>query len=160
MATKDQCEFFRSLYEEEEKTAESLESRAKTFLGVITAFLASFFLKAKDLVESAEALRISFKLLVVEGFLLTAALVFVIYSLRIRIYESPNDGPKVIEAYEGDGPTDEEFFEARAADYAVAASRNRKINEQKGFLLECAGWIIIAAVLWLLLIAIKVAWRQ
>ena len=39
MATKDQYDFFRGLYEEEERTSQQLEGRAKVYLSVITAFL-------------------------------------------------------------------------------------------------------------------------
>src|SRR5450432_867609 len=111
MATKDQYEFFRGLYEEEERTALQLEGRAKVYLGGISAFLVTIFLKTDDALKSANVLRIAFPLLLAEALCLSIALVLVIVSLRIRVFEAVNDGLEIIDGYEGAGPTDEEFFE-------------------------------------------------
>lgn len=154
MATKDQYEFFRSLYEEEERTALQLEGRAKVYLGIISAFLVTIFLKTDDALKSATELHISFPLLLAEAFLLSAALVFVILALRIRVFEAINDGVDIIEAFEGSGPTDEEFFEDRIADYAVASSRNRAVNNQTSILLAWASWLIISGMILVVAIAV------
>jgi preprotein translocase subunit Sec61beta len=52
MATKDQYEFFRSLYDEEERTSLQLEGRAKVYLGIISAFLVTIFLKTDDAIRA------------------------------------------------------------------------------------------------------------
>lgn len=148
MATKDQYEFFQGLYEEEERTALQLEGRAKVYLGVISAFLVTIFLKTDDALKSANALRIAFPLLLAEALCLSIALVLVIVSLRIRVFEAVNDGLEIIEGYEGSGPTDEEFFEDRIADYAIASSRNRAVNNQTSAILAWASWLIISGMVW------------
>ena len=43
--TKEQYEFYRSLYEGEERTTVQLEGRAKVYLGIVPAFLAAMVLK-------------------------------------------------------------------------------------------------------------------
>lgn len=58
MATKDQYEFYRSLYDEEERTSLQLEGRTKVFLGIISAFLVTILLKSKEVKESTDALHI------------------------------------------------------------------------------------------------------
>jgi len=73
MATQAQYEFFRSLYEEEERTSVQLEGRAKVYLGIISAILVTVFLKTDDVVKSANTLKISFALILVEALLLSGS---------------------------------------------------------------------------------------
>jgi hypothetical protein len=159
MATQAQYEFFRSLYEEEERTSLQLEGRAKVYLGIISAFLVTVFLKTDEVVRSATTLKISFSLLLIEAVLLSIALVFVILGLRIRHFEAVNDGVDIVNAYGETEPEDSEFFDDRIADYAFASSRNRAFNNETAVLLAWASWLIIAGMLGVLCIAISALWR-
>jgi len=158
MATKDQYEFFRSLYDEEERTSLQLEGRAKVYLGIISAFLVTFFLKTDDAINSASKLKIPFPLLLVEALFFSAALAFVLFALRIREFEAVNDGVRIIEEATNDGPTDEQFFEDRIVDYAFASSRNRQINNETSSALARAAWLLIAGMIFLVVIAILALW--
>ena len=151
MATKEQYEFFRRLYEEEERTYEQIEGRAKVFLSIITAFIVTVVLKSEDAVKSAAALRVPWFIYLLMGAILALALVFVVLSVRIRAYEALVDPEALIESYEGDGPTDEIFFEDRIADYAVAASRNRAENNRAASILAWAGWLLVSAMVLMVL---------
>jgi hypothetical protein len=142
------------LYEEEERTSQQLEGRAKVYLGIISAFLVTLFLKTDDAANSAKRLGISFPWLLVEGFILSGALVLVILALRIRMFEAVNDGVDIIVGYPDNGVTDEVFFEDRIADYAVASSRNRAVNNQTAVLLAWSSWFIIVGMLLLPFVAI------
>ena len=158
MATKDQYEFFRSLYDEEERTSLQLEGRAKVYLGIISAFLVTIFLKTDDAINSASKLKIPFPLLLVEALFFSAALAFVLFALRIREFEAVNDGVRIIEEATNDGPTDEQFFEDRIVDYAFASSRNRQINNETSSALARAAWLLIAGMIFLVVIAILALW--
>jgi len=158
MASKDQYEFFRRLYEEEERTSLQLEGRAKVYLGIISAFLVTFFLKTDDAINSASKLKIPFPLLLVEALFFSAALAFVLFALRIREFEAVNDGVRIIEEATNDGPTDEQFFEDRIVDYAFASSRNRQINNETSSALARAAWLLIAGMIFLVVIAILALW--
>jgi len=158
MASKDQYEFFRRLYEEEERTSLQLEGRAKVYLGIISAFLVTFFLKTDDAINSASKLKIPFPLLLVEALFFSAALAFVLFALRIREFEAVNDGVRIIEEATNDGPTDEQFFEDRIVDYAFASSRNRQINNETSSALARAAWLPIAGMIFLVVIAILALW--
>ena len=160
MASKDQYEFFRGLYEEEERTAEQLESRAKVYLGIITAFLVAILLKTDDVIKSGELLKVPFPLILTEAIFLSAALVCVIFALRIRAYEAVNDGVAIIEDYKGSGPTEEEFYEDRIADYAYASSRNRGLNNETAKVLAWSAWLILSGMLVLLVLAILSLWSH
>ena len=159
MATKDQYEFYRSLYDEEERTSLQLEGRAKIYLGVISAFLVTFLLNTDEVVRSAHTLGIPWWAILIEAVIFSAAMLCVIYSLRINVYEAVNDGSSLIDSYVGDGPTDEEFFEDRIADYAVASSRNRNVNNTTASVLAWAGWLLISGMI-LLLILVTFTFRS
>lgn len=152
MASKEQYEFFRSLYQEEERTHEQLEGRARVYLSVIAAFLAAVLLKAPEVVKSAEALRVPWWMILTEAIFLTASLLLILLALRIRAYEAVNDAEAIVNGFDGDGPSDEEFFEDRIADYAVAAARNLKANNETAGLLSWGSWLLVAAMMNLIVI--------
>lgn len=154
VASKDQYEFFQSLYEEEERVSQQLEGRAKVYLSVITAFLVAFLLKAEEVSRSAKALKIPWWAMLVEALILGASLVCVVVALRIRTFEAVNDGVDIIEGYREELPTDEEFFEDRIADYAYASSTNRRVNDRVATTLAWAGWLLVAGMLFLLVLII------
>ncbi len=135
---KEQYEFFRALYDEEERTTVQLEGRAKVYLGVISAFLATLLLKADDAQKVAAVLKVPWFLLLLEALPMTVALGVVFWALRIREFEAVNDGPDLIDRYGDDWPTEEQFYEDRVADYAVASSINRGLNNQTAGLLSGA----------------------
>jgi hypothetical protein len=56
--TKQQCDFYQALYDEEERTSLQLEGRAKVYLSIISAFLAAMIWKAADAKGLAETLHI------------------------------------------------------------------------------------------------------
>jgi hypothetical protein len=150
LATKEQYEFFRSLYEAEERTYEQLEGRAKVYLGVVTAFLATVLVKASDVVESAKALNVPWWSILAEAILLTIVLTLILFALRIRAYEAVNDGEEIIEEFGENIPSDEEFFDDRIADYAVAASRNLRANNETATFLAWASRLLVASMVGLM----------
>lgn len=157
--TKEQHDFFRSLYEEEERTSLQLEGRAKVYLGVISALLATFFLKAKDASDFAGALHIRWVFMLLEAFPMTLGLILVLWSLRIRNFEAVTDGPKLLETYEDDWPAEAQFYEDRVVDYAVASSINRELNNESAAILEWASWCMAVGVVYLLVIVLYAIWR-
>ena len=66
------------------------------------------------------------------------------------MFEAVNDGVQLIVGYPDKGPSDEKFFEDRIADYGVASSRNRAVNNNTSLFLAVAGWLIIVGMLVLL----------
>ncbi len=158
--TKEQYEFFRALYDEEERTALQLEGRAKVYLGVISAFLAALLLKAGDAKQIAEALRVPWALLLSDAVPMSLALLLVLWALRIRDFEAVGDGPEVIEGYRDEWPDDAQFFEDRMVDYAFASSRNRRLNNETAGLLAWASRSMATGILVLLGIVFFAIWRS
>jgi hypothetical protein len=159
MATEAQFNFFKSLYEDEAQTAQEIEGKAKVYLGIISAFLVAILLKTDDVVKSAAALNIPFSLILIEAILMSASLVCVVFALRIRQFEAVNDGVDIIGAYGEEDPTDDDFYQDRIADYAVASSRNRGVNNETSTLLAWASRLLIGGMIYLLMISTFALWR-
>lgn len=152
MATKEQCDFFRALYEEEASRYRDLGDRAKLYLTVITAFVATLTLKADDVQKSALALRIPWVLVLVIGGLVAIALFLTAAATMVRRYEGAVDAQGLLDQFIASNrpPTNEDFFDGRIVDYAVAAEVNSRINNQTGALLTAAGLVLAAALLGLI----------
>lgn len=96
MATHEQYEFFKFLYEEEGERYGQLEARAKLYLGVITVFLATLLYKAGEVKASVTAIRIPWALVLIEAALLAASLMFTVFGSLIRTYEGLADPEEII----------------------------------------------------------------
>lgn len=139
MSTKNKYDFFRGLYEEEERTALELEGRAKVYLSVITAFLVALVLKPDETKNVVEVLRLPGYLVLFETLLLGSSLLCVVFALQIRTYEAVANAESIVEEWKGRVPPDEEFFIDRIVDYAVATTINRRRNNQTAIKLAWAG---------------------
>ena len=71
-------------------------------------------------------------------------------ALRIRNFEAVNDGAQIILDYGDDWPTEEQFYEDRVADYAVASSTNRELNNETAALLSWSSWSMAVGIVYLL----------
>lgn len=76
--TKEQYEFYRAMYDQEERTALQLEGRAKVYLGIVSAFLAAMILKAPDAEAIAKSLHIPWGMVLVEALPMTIGLALIL----------------------------------------------------------------------------------
>jgi len=159
MATKEQCDFFRSLYEEEERRYGQLEARAKLYLSVIAIFLATITLKLQDVQASVQLLKVPLWPFILEAVLLASALIFVVFGVFIREYEGIADPEDVIESFGDEPPTNEAFFDDRIADYVVATVRNTEVNDRGGRYLLVSVSLLAAAMLLLIGLLVMALWR-
>jgi hypothetical protein len=158
--TKEQYEFYRSLYDEEERTSVQLEGRSKVYLGVVSAILAAILFKADDARKTADALHIPWELLLLEALAMTLALLVVLWALRFRDYQAVSDGVELFDRDSDNWPSNEEFYEERVADYAEASTENKRINTQTARLLAVASWLISSGILVLLAMVTIALWRN
>jgi hypothetical protein len=158
--TKEQYEFYRSLYDEEERTSVQLEGRSKVYLGVVSAILAAILFKADEARKTADALHIPWELLLLEALAMTLALLVVLRALRFRDYQAVCDGALLIEKDSVDWPSNDRFYGERVTDYAEASTENRSINRETATLLAVASWLVSSGILVLLGIVIVAIWRN
>lgn len=157
--TKEQYDFYRTLYDQEERTSLQLEGRAKVYLGIVSAFLAAMILKASDAQATANSLHIAWGLMLLQALPMTIALALLLWALRIRNFEVVNDGAKIISDYGDDWPTQEQFYEDRLVDYAFASSTNRSLNNQTARFLSLSSWFMASGMVYLLGIVLFAIWR-
>lgn len=150
MATKEQHDFFRFLYEEEERRYSQLEGRAKLYLSVIAIFLATLIFKIDDVEKSIELLRIPWSVVLVQAALQASSLVFVVFGVFIREYEGIADPEEIVAGFGEAPPTNEAFFDDRIADYVVATNRNAAANDKAARFLEIAVFLLGSAMLLML----------
>jgi hypothetical protein len=143
MATEKQLAFFKSLYDEEIARENHLGTLAKNNLSLTTLY-AGFILFVVEKLRPGSAFEMAVFLLSI-GFMLLA-FVLSLWSVRISTYEAPNDPIAVINGFGSTPPTDDEFFDARIVDYAVASQQNAIVNDGKARVLAGAGYAILAGI--------------
>jgi len=146
LATHEQYEFFKLLYEEEGERYGQLEARAKLYLGVITIFLATLLFKAGEVKASVTEIRIPWALVLIEAALLAASLMFTVFGSLIRTYEGLADPEEIIKKFSALPPKDEDFLDDRIVDFAVATNRDSKVNDRTAMFLSFAGILLSAAM--------------
>jgi len=146
MATKEQYEFFQFLYQEEDRRYAELESRGRFYLSIVAIFLASLLFKVEEVRASAAALSLPWWMVLAEALFLALTLLFVVIGALIRTYEGVTDPDDVIGALGKAPPANEEFFDDRIADYAVATKRNAAVNDRTATYLQISGVTLALAM--------------
>jgi len=152
MASKEHYEFFKFLYEEEVSRYSVLGARAQLYISVIGFFVGAVVFKASDLGEAAKVLKLPLWLLLTAASLFIVALSLVVLAMWIRSYQTANEPEKVLNEFIDTPPDNEEFFDNRIIDFAVAATENAKENNRVANCLLYAGYALSAAIVGLLII--------
>ena len=146
MATKVQYDVFRAVYDEESERHTVLESRAKLYLTIITAYLGAVAFKTTDVLAFLARFCISFYWYLLLGVCLIVALLLAICAMGIRKYEGVFDPEAEIKSFGRNPPTDEDFLDKRIVDLAVASNRNNKVNNRIAGYLHYSGTMVFLAV--------------
>jgi hypothetical protein len=147
MATEKQYQFFKSLYDEETARYSELINRAKIYFSIITFYLGALAFKADSAIELAERYRCPKLLYLSVGILFIIALSLTIVVLGIFKYERVCDPVKVIKSSGEEPPSDEDFFDYRIVDYAVASNRNSDKNNARANALWLASFFMLVGVI-------------
>ena len=151
MATKDQYEFFKYMYDEEERTYDQREGRARLYLTIISLFLAGLLLKAQEVKASAAAIGVPWWSFLLVAVALAVALLLFVLAMSIRTYEGAANLEDIFNGFGKKPSADDAFFDARLADFTVATTRNSLVNNKAATLLQYAGHGLALAMLFLLL---------
>jgi hypothetical protein len=146
MATKAQYEVFRGAYEEENERHSGLESRAKLYLTIITAYLGAVAFKTTDVLAFLKTFDIPFYWYLLLGICLILALLLAVCAMGIRKYEGVFDAEAEIKSFGDKPPADEDFFDKRIVDLAVATNRNSAVNNRIATYLQWSGILVFVAV--------------
>jgi hypothetical protein len=144
VATEKQYAFFKSLYDEENERAKILAEHAKNNLGLATLYSAFIlFVVEKQVADIAWLGKLLFCgaiLCMLGAFLLS------LMATQIAAYQIPNEPTDIIEGFGDDPPTDEEFFDDRIIDYALACETNGSVNDRKADMLRYARYLLLGGI--------------
>jgi hypothetical protein len=146
MMSERQYSYFLALYEEENARSAELLERGKTYLTIVAAYSGFFAFTADDWPgeESPWAMRLVF------GFIalcLATSLVCIVRALGIYTYEGRNDPEKLLESIGAKQQSDDDFFDRRIVDAAVAHNRNAIQNDRRAFRLTIASWLMVVGIM-------------
>lgn len=147
MATEQQYNHFRAIYEEENKRYEQLEVRARFFLTIETFYLGAIAFKSNDVFAFAKQFAVPVLIYVGAACLVTLGMLLTVWATRIRTYESPSDLRAIIESFGETPPNDSDFLDDRLNDYVTATERNSKVNDKVANLISGTGLCLASAVL-------------
>jgi hypothetical protein len=146
MATKNQYEVFKSSYDEELSRYSALGTRSSLYLSVITFFLGAIAFKIEDVQKFMSQFGVPMTLYFFIGLALLGGLLCTVLAVRVRSYEGVFDPVETIESFGDNPPTDEEFFDDRIIDFAVATKCNATLNNRVANVLQWATYFLVAAV--------------
>ncbi len=124
MATEKQYQFFKALYDEENRRHSELADRAKMYIGIVTLYVGAISFKIEDITKFAKNENVPVWLFLLVGAIFLGALLFSVWAIFVRDYESIVDPEALAEQFGTAMPTEDDFFSARIVDFAVAVNRN------------------------------------
>jgi hypothetical protein len=135
MASKDQYEFFKMMYEEEERRYDQLVDRGKSYITILAAYAGFMIIKGESFTpligKWSGSWLIKFSLV-----FLFIGFVSTILALSILRHEGICDPSEVASTYRKISPKDEDFFNYRIADFVVACERNARSNDWRAIWLN------------------------
>jgi hypothetical protein len=144
MATERQFEFFKSLFEAEIGRRALLQGHAKDNLALATFYSAFILFVVEKFTPTTIVTKALFVLCV--GAMMVSFFLSLL-ATQVASYEVPTKPSAILERFGGRPPTDDEFFDERIVDYAVAYERCVPINDRKARLLLVARYLLLAGVL-------------
>lgn len=146
MASEKQYDFFKSVYDEEQRRYTALAERAKVYQAIITLYVGALTLKADEVLKFVAEFHVPIWLPLVTTLLFLLALALTVLATRIRTYEGIADLNAVIMAFGTAPPKDEDFWDDRLTNLAVATTRNSAQNNRVANLLLGTSWLIFAGL--------------
>lgn len=147
MATKEQWEIFKYLFESEQERKQKLSNIGKVYVSLSMLYVGALGMKVefwyKELPK--DTLLVVLFLLVLITFLV--ALCLTVFALGIYKYEYLNDPEELIKKFGNHAPSNEEFFDDRIVDLAVATNRNKNQNDKRSIFLKYSMYTMVGGVL-------------
>lgn len=145
MATEAQYAFFRFLYEEENAREDTINQYSKTLLSLTTLYSGFVIFVVEKITAMTLPMKIMFVATVAS---MLAGLVVTIWGSRLADFEGVNDPEKVVGQYDDtEDMPDQQFFDKRIADFAIATNRNSRVNDKRAKSLLLASYCLAASIL-------------
>jgi hypothetical protein len=147
MATKAQLDFFSKMYDEQSERRKNIQERARFYFTIISFYLGVILFKLSDVADVSKVSKIELNFSIASSLVLSASLLFTLLEIRVRSYEIPCDPEQWINSLDDKPQSEEQFFDDRIVDFAMAIKRNRNVNAKAAGQIRIGGWLMLAAVL-------------
>jgi hypothetical protein len=147
MASKEQYEYYKFLYDHERSRYLELVNRGKLFLSIITLYMGLLAVGADKTISGLESSILLTLVYFISVFLLVASLVAVVLAIGIYKNEKPSSPREMILSLKDNVPTDDEFRDERVVDLAVATDRNSENNDLRAKRLQVSSYLLILGIL-------------
>lgn len=137
MATENQYNFFKYVYEKEQDRYKELLNRGKVFIGIISFYVGTLVVNSVNNLPDLKGEHHLWSDYLILVSLITFGIGFFLSILAMGFYKHENitNLTRVIKSF-GDSPMrDEDFFDYRLADFTVATERNHEKNNIRAKLL-------------------------
>lgn len=146
MASKEQYDYYKFLYEHERSRYLELVNRGKLFLSIITLYMGLLAVGADKTVTGLAESTWSMAAYLTSILLLVGALAEVVLAVGIYKNEKPSNPRKMILALEQEPPQDSDFRDERIVDLAVATERNSQNNDLRAKRLQISSVLLLLAI--------------
>jgi hypothetical protein len=146
MATQAQFEFFKYLYDEEQDRYKELVKRGQLFLTVTTLYAGVLAQRVSELLTSSADQLVSKTCYTASIVALLCSSLLGIVAIGFFSYEVPNRPCQIIMDLGDQPPTDEDFYDVRIAEFAVATERNHSTNDKRAAVLRFSSYFLYAGV--------------
>lgn len=143
MATKQQYEVFKFIFEQEKARESQLLERSKLYLSLVTFYSAFLLFVGKDLIPHN---RLHWSLFALSTIFLLVAFLLSLYSAAVQKYQAVKNPKKILERLGDAPPTDDDFLDDRIVDLADAWTWNSSVNEGKAKILHWAGFALLSGM--------------
>jgi hypothetical protein len=144
MATEAQYAFFRFLYDEENAREKTINQYATALLSLITLYSGFVIFVVGELKTTTTPMKAMFIATVVS---MLSGFVATVWGTRMADFEAVNDPMDVIDQFdEVEATADEDFFDKRIADFAVATNRNSQVNDKRAKALLFASYCLASGI--------------
>ena len=143
--TKEQYDFFKNQYEEENNRYSDLIKKSQIYLSLQTLLLSAVFFKIKDLNEILKKTDCQDFMFIFFGVAILQVFISIFYnvlSMKVSKFEGVNNLRDVLSEFTSDSMSDEQFYTNRIVDYTVATGRNAEINDKSAKYLKISTYFL------------------
>lgn len=158
MASIEQYKFFKYLFDEETSRTNELTKKAQIYLSVQSFFFTALFFKHDEISKTIKGNTGLTWPYIIGLIFLFLSLILTVASLGIYSYKSVSGANDIIDSFEDDLPTDENFFNDRIAEFAEATDHNEKINDRTALLLVASVITLLLGFLSALIFLTYIIW--
>jgi len=157
MASKEQYDVFKWLYDEESSRRKAHLELCRLYISLLTLYSGFLIFVAKD---QRPASFFQWLLFAASATCLAIAFFLSVSAATIAEFEAANTPENIVNSFTRRVPSNDKFFDDRIADLTVAYQRNSRVSDRKANKLMIAGYFLLAGIVAHLLYFLQASWPK